>query len=84
MQIGVCAVGAPISADLQANLVIVGKGNLLTANIVLPVGSIGPTYSTALALPGAFATGTLVQGVIITAGGASQVTIALSLRGKAA
>mgnify|MGYP001792425672 CR=1 FL=1 len=81
-KVGVSAVGAPSSAACEVNLLIVGRGNLLSVNLSLPIGSIGPVFTSAIALPAGFPESTLIQGIIVVAGNASQVTISLSLRGK--
>jgi hypothetical protein len=81
VQVGVCAVVAPSLRDAEVNLTIFGKGQLLKTNLILPIGSIGPTFSTSLALPASFPGGTLVQAEVVHAGGCSQITIGLSIRG---
>jgi len=83
IEISVTAVTAPSTADLTANVIKFGAGNMLASDLTLPIGSVGPVYATGLALPGPFALGTLLQGVVVIAGGASQVTIAIRLRGLA-
>lgn len=81
--VGLTAVGAPTAGSLKINLAIVGlAGDMLTVDLELPEGENGMRSTTGFRLPGAFKTGTKVQAIITRAGGATQVTIALGIKGK--
>ncbi len=77
--IAVSAVGAPTS-DCSVNLTI-GGVKMLAADLVLPAGSQGPIFSSAFALGAAFPLGTLIESLVIKAGGAVQLTIGLAISG---
>lgn len=79
-QVSLSAVGVPTSVPCEVNLTIQGV-DMLRANLALPVGSQGPVFSADFALPGSLRSGTLIMGVIVKAGGTTQLTIGLSLRG---
>lgn len=81
VEVGVSAVGAPVSDALAVNLTI-GGVSMLSSDLLLAIGDSGPAVSTSFALAGALAVGTLIQAVIVSVGGATQVTIALSIRGQ--
>lgn len=82
VQVGLSAVGPPTAGSCTVNLAIADiAGDMLAVDLELPEGSQGVVYSANFRLPGAFRTGTKVQALITRAGGATQVTIALSLRG---
>lgn len=79
-EVAVSCVGPPTSTDAEINLTIAGLP-MLAVNLVLPKGSQGPVFATAFALGGGLPKGTLIQAVVAIAGGATQMTIALALRG---
>lgn len=78
--VGLSAVGAPTSEPLSINLQI-GGTNLLGTDAQLPVGQNGPVIVKNFLNPPQLALGTLIQAIINSGGGATQVTIALSLQG---
>lgn len=53
---------------------------LLSADLVLPAGSLGPVFSTALALRGVFPHGTVVKMVATTGGAAGGVSMAVVIK----
>ena len=74
------AVGAPTSAPAQVNLTI-DDVDMLTDNLALPVGEQGAVFTSLFAKAGPLPEGTKIKAVVVIAGGSTQITIGLSLRG---
>lgn len=79
--VSLSAVGSPTSASCQINLTI-DEVDMLADNLGLPVGEQGAVFTSSFAKPGSLTKGTKIKAVVIVAGGATQITIGLSLRGN--
>lgn len=66
------------SSDVHGKLIVDGA-NLLTEDLVLPAGQLGPVYSSKFALTAALRIGQGVQAIVVQSGGAAQVTMELAL-----
>ena len=78
VSVSVSTVGPAIGASLFVNLLIAGVP-MLKADLELVAGQQGPATSSAFALGGSLALGTLIQAIITKASSTSQVTIGLSI-----
>lgn len=76
----ICAEVAP-TADAAINFTANGA-RLLTVDLVLPAGSIGPVFATGFRSVSTFAHGTVVLPVITAGGGADLVSLGLVVRRK--
>jgi len=79
------AVGAPTSADTQISVEVLGSDfvpvEMLASNLSIPLGTHGPVFTSAFGHGGSLKKGTLLRATIVVAGGATQVTIGLAIRG---
>lgn len=65
-------------SDVHGMMILDGA-NLLTEDLVLPAGQLGPVYSSKFALTAALRIGQGVQAIVVQSGGAAQVTMELVL-----